>query len=93
MLMPNVMIPAASLQMAGEEGEVLSPEKGDAVSFTIEGTVSEMEGDMVEIAMETVNGEPAYPEEAVEEMEVVEEGPSRDELMAEMVKIDAEGGM
>ena len=48
---------------------------------------------MVEIAMETVNGEPAYPEEAVEEMEVVEEGPSRDELMAEMVKIDAEGGM
>ena len=55
--------------MAGEEGEVLSPEKGDAVSFTIEGTVSEMDGDMVEIAMETVNGEPAYPaEETVEEM-------------------------
>ncbi len=79
--------------MAGEEGEVLSPEKGDAVSFTIEGTVSEMDGDMVEIAMETVNGEPAYPEETVEEMEVVDEGPNRDELMAEMVKIDAEGGM
>ena len=79
--------------MAGEEGEVLSPEKGDAVSFTIEGTVSEMDGDMVEIAMETVNGEPAYPEETVEEMEVVKEGPSRDELMAEMVKIDAQGGM
>ena len=79
--------------MAGEEGEVLSPEKGDAVSFTIEGTVSEMDGDMVEIAMETVNGEPAYPEETVEEMEVVEEGPSRDELMAEMMKIDAEGGL
>tara|TARA_R100001443_G_scaffold40536_1_gene53966 strand:+ start:1665 stop:1940 length:276 start_codon:yes stop_codon:yes gene_type:complete len=91
--MPNVMIPVASLQMAGEEGEVLSPEKGDAVSFTIEGTVSEMDGDMVEIAMETVNGEPAYPEETVEEMEVVDEGPNRDELMAEMVKIDAEGGM
>ena len=92
--MPNVMIPVASLQMAGEEGEVLSPEKGDAVSFTIEGTVSEMDGDMVEIAMETVNGEPAYPaEETVEEMEVVEEGPSRDELMAERVKIDAEGGL
>lgn len=92
--MPNVMIPVASLQMAGEEGEVLSPEKGDSVSFTIEGTVSEMDGDMVEIAMETVNGEPAYPaEETVEEMEVVNEGPNRDELMAEMVKIDAEGGM
>jgi|TARA_R100000664_G_scaffold20148_1_gene29356 hypothetical protein len=90
--MPNVMIPAASLMMAGEDGEMLSPEQGDAVSFTIEGTVSGEDGDMLEIAMETVNGEPAYPEETVKE-EVVEEGPSRDELMAEMVKIDAEGGM
>tara|TARA_R100000329_G_scaffold140681_1_gene123097 strand:+ start:579 stop:854 length:276 start_codon:yes stop_codon:yes gene_type:complete len=90
--MPNVMIPAASLMMAGEDGEMLSPEQGDAVSFTIEGTVSGEDGDMLEIAMETVNGEPAYPEESVKE-EVVEEGPSRDELMAEMVKIDAEGGM
>jgi len=90
--MPNVMIPAASLMMAGEDGEMLSPEQGDAVSFTIEGTVSGEDGDMLEIAMETVNGEPAYPEETVKE-EVVEEGPSRDELMAEMVKIDAQGGM
>lgn len=78
--------------MAGEDGEMLSPEQGDAVSFTIEGTVSGEDGDMLEIAMETVNGEPAYPDETVKE-EVVEEGPSRDELMAEMVKIDAEGGM
>ena len=78
--------------MAGEDGEMLSPEQGDAVSFTIEGTVSGEDGDMLEIAMETVNGEPAYPEETVKE-EVVDEGPSRDELMAEMVKIDAEGGM
>ena len=92
--MPTVTIPMASLMMANEEGEMISPSEGDAVSFTIEGTVSEMDGDMVEIAMETVNGEPAYPaEETVEEMEVVEEGPSRDELMAEMVKIDAEGGI
>ena len=80
--------------MAGEDGEMLSPEQGDAVSFTIEGTVSGEAGDMLEIAMETVNGEPAYPaEETVEEREVVEEGPSRDEVMAEMVKIDAEGGI
>jgi hypothetical protein len=43
--------------------------------------------------METVNGQPAYPEEEVVEEEVVEEGPSRDELMAEMVEIDAAGGL
>ena len=47
---------------------------------------------MAEITMETVNGQPAYPEEEVVE-EVVEEGPSRDELMAEMVEIDATGGL
>ncbi len=83
----------ASLMMANEEGEMISPSEGDAVSFTIEGTVEGMDGDMAEITMETVNGQPAYPEEEVVEEEVVEEGPSRDELMAEMVEIDAAGGL
>jgi|TARA_R100000664_G_scaffold8752_1_gene14447 hypothetical protein len=87
------MIPMASLMMANEEGEMISPSEGDAVSFTIEGTVEGMDGDMAEITMETVNGQPAYPEEEVVEEEVVEEGPSRDELMAEMVEIDAAGGL
>ena len=83
----------ASLMMANEEGEMISPSEGDAVSFTIEGTVEGMDGDMAEITMETVNGQPAYPEEEVVEEEVVEEGPSRAELMAEMVEIDAAGGL
>ena len=78
--------------MANEEGETISPSEGDAVSFTIEGTVEGVDGEMAEITMETVNGQPAYPEEEVVE-EVVEEGPSRDELMAEMVEIDATGGI
>ncbi len=71
---------------------MISPSEGDAVSFTIEGTVEGVDGEMADIAMETVNGQPAYPEEEVVE-EVVEEGPSRDELMAEMVEIDATGGI
>ena len=83
----------ASLTMANEEGETISPSEGDAVSFTIEGTVEGVDGEMADIAMETVNGQPAYPEEEVVEEEVVEEGPSRDELMAEMVEIDANGGL
>jgi|TARA_R100000656_G_scaffold69732_1_gene52426 hypothetical protein len=90
--MPKVTIPMASLMMANEEGEMISPSEGDAVSFTIEGTVEGVDGEMADIAMETVNGQPAYPEEEVVE-EVVEEGPSRDELMAEMVEIDATGGL
>ena len=72
----------AAITMASEDGEMVSPSEGDAVSFTIEGTVEEMDGDMANIAME---------EEVVEE-EIVE-GPSRDELMAEMVEIDANGGL
>jgi hypothetical protein len=91
--MPKVTIPMASLMMANEEGEMISPSEGDAVSFTIEGTVEGVDGEMADIAMETVNGQPAYPEEEVVEEEVVEEGPSRDELMAEMVEIDATGGL
>jgi len=90
--MPKVTIPMASLTMASEDGEMISPSEGDAVSFTIEGTVEGVDGEMADIAMETVNGQPAYPEEEVVE-EVVEEGPSRDELMAEMVEIDATGGI
>ena len=82
----------APLTMASEDGEMISPSEGDAVSFTIEGTVEGVDGEMADIAMETVNGQPAYPEEEVVE-EVVEEGPSRDELMAEMVEIDATGGI
>jgi hypothetical protein len=90
--MPTVSIPMAAITMASEDGEMVSPSEGDAVSFTIEGTVEEMDGDMANIAMETVNGQPAYPEEEIVEEEVVE-GPSRDELMAEMVEIDASGGL
>ena len=80
----------AAITMASEDGEMVSPSEGDAVSFTIEGTVEGMDGDMANIAMETVNGQPAYPEEEIVEEEIVE-GPSRDELMAEMVEIDAKG--
>ena len=83
----------AAITMASEDGEMISPSEGDAVSFTIEGTVEGVDGEMADIAMETVNGQPAYPEEEVVEEEVVEEGPSRDELMAEMVEIDATGGL
>ena len=82
----------AAIAMASEDGEMVSPSEGDAVSFTIEGTVEGVDGDTANIAMETVNGQPAYPEEEIVEAEVVE-GPSRDELMAEMVGIDAAGGL
>ncbi len=37
--MPKVEIPLTALQVADEEGVMVAPEVGDAVSFTIDGSV------------------------------------------------------
>ena len=90
--MPKVDIPISALQVADEDGSVIVPAVGDAVSFTVEGAVESIGDEYAVVGMESVNGEPAYPEEVVEEqMEV--EAPSRDDLMAEMEAIDAAGGL
>jgi hypothetical protein len=44
------------------------------------------------VEMQTVNGEPAYPEE-VEETVTEVEAPSRDEMVAAMEEIDQAGGL
>jgi len=90
--MPKVDIPISALQVADEDGSMIVPAVGDAVSFTVEGAVESIGDEYAVVGMESVNGEPAYPEEVVEEqMEV--EAPSRDDLMAEMEAIDAAGGL
>ena len=91
--MPNVEIPLTALQVADEEGVMVAPEVGDAVSFTIDGSVESLGDEFATVEMQTVNGEPAYPEE-VEETTVTEvEAPSRDEMMAAMEEIDQAGGL
>jgi hypothetical protein len=88
--MPKVDIPISALQVADEDGSMIVPAVGDAVSFTVEGAVESIGDEYAVVGMESVNGEPAYPEEVVEE-EVAVEVPSRDDLMAEMEAIDAAG--
>ena len=88
--MPKVDIPISALQFADEDGSMIVPAVGDAVSFTVEGAVESIGDEYAVVGMESVNGEPAYPEEVVEE-EVAVEVPSRDDLMAEMEAIDAAG--
>ena len=89
--MPKVDIPITALQVADEDGSMIVPSVGDAVSFTIDGSVESIGDEYAVVGMESVNGEPAYTEDVVEE-EVAIEAPSRDDLIAEMEAIDEAGG-
>jgi len=90
--MPKVDIPITALQVADEDGSMIVPAVGDAVSFTIDGAVESIGDEYAVVGMESVNGEPAYTEDVVEE-EMAIEAPSRDDLMAEMEAIDEAGGL
>jgi hypothetical protein len=90
--MPKVDIPISALQVADEDGSVIVPAVGDAVSFTVEGAVESIGDEYAVVSMESVNGEPAYAEEVVDEATAVE-APNRDDLIAEMEAIDAAGGL
>ena len=90
--MPKVDIPITALQVADEDGSMIVPAVGDAVSFTIDGAVESIGDEYAVVGMETVNGEPAYTEDVVEE-EMAIEAPSRDDLMAAMEAIDEAGGL
>ena len=90
--MPKVDIPISALQVADEDGSVIVPAVGDTVSFTVEGSVESIGDEYAVVGMESVNGEPAYAEEVVDEATAVE-APNRDDLIAEMEAIDAAGGL
>jgi hypothetical protein len=90
--MPKVDIPISALQVADEDGSMIVPAVGDAVSFTVEGAVESLGDEYAVVSMESINGEPAYAEEVVDE-QVAIDAPSRDDLMAEMEAIDAAGGL
>ena len=90
--MPKVDIPISALQVADEDGSMIVPAVGDAVSFTVEGSVESIGDEYAVVGMESVNGEPAYAEEIVDEAAAIE-APSRDDLIAEMEAIDSAGGL
>ncbi len=90
--MPKIDIPISALQVADEDGSMIVPAVGDAVSFTVEGAVESIGDEYAVVSMESVNGDPAYAEEVVDEQAAID-APSRDDLMAEMEAIDAAGGL
>ena len=90
--MPKVDIPITALQVADEDGSMIVPAVGDAVSFTVEGAVESIGDEYAVVGMESINGESAYAEEVVDEAAAVE-APERGELIAAMEEIDAAGGL
>tara|TARA_R110002126_G_scaffold244482_3_gene387786 strand:+ start:1075 stop:1347 length:273 start_codon:yes stop_codon:yes gene_type:complete len=90
--MPKIDIPISALQVADDDGAMVIPAVGDAVSFTVEGAVESIGDEYAVVGMESVNGEPAYAEDIVAE-EAVVEAPSRDDLIAEMEAMDEAGGL
>ena len=60
--MPKVDIPISALQVADEDGSMIVPAVGDAVSFTVEGAVESIGDEYAVVGMESVNGEAAYAE-------------------------------
>jgi len=78
--------------VADEDGSMIVPAVGDAVSFTVEGSVESIGDEYASVGMESVNGEPAYAEEVVDEA-VADDVPDRDELVAAMEEIDQAGGL
>jgi hypothetical protein len=89
----EICVPASAVSLAGEGGESVAPEKGDAVSGTVEGKVSRSEGGKVYVTLETLNGEPleADPMGAGGMMEPPEMEDSEESLMAEAT--GKKGGM
>lgn len=54
----EVCVPINSLQRPGEDEQMMNPAEGDVVSLYAEGKVTRIEGDMVYVKVDSVNGKP-----------------------------------
>jgi len=55
-------VPVAALQQPDDSEQLVTPEVGDAVSYTVEGKISRIEGDKAYVTVETANGKPIADE-------------------------------
>lgn len=57
-------VPLAALQQPDDQEALVTPEVGDMVSYTVEGRVSRIEGDVAIVTVESANGKPLQEEGA-----------------------------
>lgn len=63
-------VPVAALQQPDEADQLVTPEVGDVVSYTVEGKISRIEGDKAYVTVEAANGKPVAedkPEQSEDE--------------------------
>jgi hypothetical protein len=51
-------VPVAALQQPDDQEQLVTPEVGDIVSYTVEGRVTRIEGDTAIVTVESANGQP-----------------------------------
>ncbi len=51
-------VPLSALGMPDETEQMQSPEEGDPVQYTVEGTISRIEGDNAYVTRTAINGQP-----------------------------------
>jgi len=56
-------IPLAALQQPDETEQLVTPEVGDMVTYTVEGKISRIEGDRAFVTVESANGQPVAEEQ------------------------------
>lgn len=83
----EICVPVKSLAMPDESEQMQAPEVGDAVSFTVDGKVTRIEGDQAYVKPESVNGEALPPPQAEPTM-----ADDRAALDAQAAQLDAQGG-
>lgn len=63
MVNPNEQcVPVSALQQPDDTEQLVTPEVGDAVSYTVGGKISRIEGDKAYVTVETANGKPIADE-------------------------------
>ena len=95
----NIKVPLKSLRLPGgigampmgeeSEQEAVSPEVNDPVSFSVEGVVKSVSGEVADVEVRFINGE--RPGQSEGEADKGEKEPSEEELGKMAEKADMEG--
>lgn len=96
----TIKVPLKSLRLPGgimsqtsseEDSEGVTPEVNDPVSFSVEGVVKTVTGDIADVEVRFINGERPGESEATEKQKEKPEDNTESELLKQAEKADQEG--